>query len=106
MTTYRTTSRHVTFEIALSGEPVIYQYAPDSHRLLVESVRLRFDRTDDEYCVSALLCGPTLLRNGKPGKTRIEENTSYVFERWPTWLQRLADEHRPERTWQHWGPLT
>jgi hypothetical protein len=102
---YRTTSRRVTYQVALTGEPIIYQYAEDAHRILVESVRLDFDHDDDGCSVSAHLQGPYLLRNGKPGKARADDFAGSVFETWPTWLQALADEHLPERYREHRGPL-
>jgi hypothetical protein len=102
---YRTTSRRVTFQVHLTGEPVIYQYAEDAHRILVESVRLDFDHGDDGCSVSAHLQGPYLLRNGQPGKTRADDIAGHIFEMWPAWLQALADEHRPERYQEHRGPL-
>lgn len=104
-TGYRTTSRHVTFHVILTGEPVIYQRDKDTQRILVESVRLEFDHGDDGCCVSASLRGPYLLRNGKPGKTRADDFAGYVFELWPAWLQALADEHRPEHYQEHRGLL-
>lgn len=102
---YRTAYRRVTFRIDLTGDPVIYQYAEDSHRILVESVTLHFDHADDGCSVTAWLQGPYLLRNGKPGKARANDPTGSVFETWPAWLRALADEHRPERYREHRGPL-
>ena len=67
--------------------------------------RADFDRADDGCSVTAWIKGPRLLRDGKPGKATEVVPAGYAFELWPEWLQKVTDEHRPERYVEHRGPL-
>ncbi len=107
MSAYRTTRRFIIFEIALSEEPIVYQYSPDSARILVETVLLEFEH-DSGGVVSktASLIGPYFLSSGKLSKSPETALVYFDYNPGPAWLQKIVEEHRPDVFVERRGPIS
>ena len=101
---YRTVNRFVSYDIELTGDPVVWTSRHSERSVLVKTVRLRFGHGDDGFFIEANVQGRYLSKTGRPLKERADEYTG-TSDLWPTWLKALADEHQAPEYAEHRGLL-